>query len=78
MKLGLRQIMTPAIDLDHQLRAVMDEIDDVAPQRGLASDVKIEWAKRLPKRALAGGHVPAQSPGALDGAVGVKRLFWLA
>ncbi|MFZ0269595.1 MAG: hypothetical protein WAL33_18355 [Caulobacter sp.] len=78
VQLGLRQVVTPAIDLDHQLRAVMDEIDDVAAHRRLASDVEVELAKRFPQDALACGHFPAQASGALDGAVGVERLFWFA
>jgi hypothetical protein len=78
VELGVGQVVPPTIDLDHQPRVVMDEIDDVTTHRDLASDVEVELAKRLPEDALAGGHFPPQSSGALDGAVGVRRLFWLA
>ena len=58
VKLRIRQVMSPTIDLDHQLCAMMDEIDDVAPHGSLTPDVEIELAKRFPQDALASGHFP--------------------
>jgi hypothetical protein len=78
VQLSFRQTVPTAIDFDHQLRAVVDEIDDEAAHRSLPPDVEVELAKRFPEDALAGGHIPPQSSCALDGAVGVERLFWLA
>ena len=39
VQLSFRQIVPTAIDFDHQLRAVVDEIDDVAAHRSLPPDV---------------------------------------
>jgi hypothetical protein len=76
--LRLGEIVTPAIDLDDQPRAVMHEIHHKATERRLAANVKVQTAERLPQHALAGGHSAPQPLRALDGAVGVTRLWWLA
>jgi hypothetical protein len=58
VKLGFGQIVSAAVDFDHQLRAMMDEIDDIPPYWSLASDVEVELAKRLPEDTFASGHFP--------------------
>ncbi|KRA57715.1 hypothetical protein ASD79_15460 [Caulobacter sp. Root655] len=59
MQLGFRQVVPPTIDLDHQTRAMMDEVEDIASHRGLAPDVEVEAAERFPEDALTGGHFTA-------------------
>ena len=58
MQLGFGQIVPPPIDLDYQLGAVMDEIDDVAAHRSLTPDVEVELTKRFPKDAFTNRHSP--------------------
>lgn len=59
MELGFGQVVPPAINFDHQTRAMMDEINNVASHRGLPSDVEVQAAKRFPEGSFASGHVAA-------------------
>ncbi|MDB5456847.1 MAG: hypothetical protein JWP92_2432 [Caulobacter sp.] len=56
----------------------MDEIDDIAAERGLAADVEVQAAKRFPEDSLADRHLASQPLGALDCSRCVQRLWWLA
>ena len=58
--------MLPAIDLDHQLRLVADEIDDIRPKRRLPAKPearKLPPPEPAPKPLLRLGEVPSQSSG---------------
>lgn len=68
MQPGFRMIVPAAVDFDHELRAVMDEVGDIAANRRLAAYVKIEGAEGLPEDPFADGHFLAETTRAFDGA----------
>lgn len=53
--------MTATINLDHQRCAVVGEVRDVASDRSLPPDAKVEFAQRVPQLLLTEGHRLSQT-----------------
>lgn len=71
LRLGI--IVPAAVDLDDKPRSVMNEVNDIAPNRRLPADMEIERAESPPKGPLTGGHLIPETAGAFDDAGCMSR-----